>query len=426
MPNRPFSFTKLFKTLGPGLLYAGAAIGVSHLVQSTQAGAKFGFAMIWVVILINVVKYPFFEFGPRYAAATGESLLEGYHKTGRWALGLFLVLTLATMFTVQAAVTIVTAGLAVQLTGIELSPAAWSAILLFICLIILGFGRYSILDNLMKVIIIVLTLTTLVALFSAIWAYESGDFPKQADLMQSFDWTEGAHIFFLVTLIGWMPAPIDIAIWHSVWTLAKKEDSGYTPSLKESLVDFKIGYWGTTILAVAFVSLGTLVIYGSGTILSPKGAEFAGQLIEMYTFSLGSWAWFIIAIAAFTTMFSTTLTCLDAFPRVMRRATGLLVPAMRDKKWERKLYWAWILFTAAGALVVLVFFSKNMKNMVDVATTLSFLTAPILAFVNLWVVTGKNMPKESRPGPFLKAFSYFGLVFLTGFALFYLWTHYNS
>ena len=34
------------QTLGPGLLFAGAAIGVSHLVQSTKAGADFGFGLL--------------------------------------------------------------------------------------------------------------------------------------------------------------------------------------------------------------------------------------------------------------------------------------------------------------------------------------------------------------------------------------------
>ena len=32
---------KYLKKLGPGLLFAGAAIGVSHLVQSTKAGPNF-------------------------------------------------------------------------------------------------------------------------------------------------------------------------------------------------------------------------------------------------------------------------------------------------------------------------------------------------------------------------------------------------
>ena len=51
---------KYLKKLGPGLLFAGAAIGVSHLVQSTKAGAEFGFGLIWALLLCNLFKYPFF------------------------------------------------------------------------------------------------------------------------------------------------------------------------------------------------------------------------------------------------------------------------------------------------------------------------------------------------------------------------------
>ena len=55
----------LLKAIGPGLLWAGAAIGVSHIVQSTRAGAGFGFALIWVIIFANLLKYPLFEFALR-------------------------------------------------------------------------------------------------------------------------------------------------------------------------------------------------------------------------------------------------------------------------------------------------------------------------------------------------------------------------
>ena len=98
-----------FKNLGPGLLFAGAAIGVSHLVQSTRAGADFGFGLLWALLLVNLFKYPFFQYGPRYATATGESLIDGYKKLGHWVLILYFILTFLTMFTIQAAVTIVTA-----------------------------------------------------------------------------------------------------------------------------------------------------------------------------------------------------------------------------------------------------------------------------------------------------------------------------
>ena len=77
---------KVISKLGPGLLFAGAAIGVSHLVQSTRAGADFGFGLIWALILVNLFKYPFFQYGPRYAIVTGESLLDGYYKIGKFFL----------------------------------------------------------------------------------------------------------------------------------------------------------------------------------------------------------------------------------------------------------------------------------------------------------------------------------------------------
>ena len=114
------------KKLGPGLLFAGAAIGVSHLVQSTRAGADFGWGLIWALILVNLFKYPFFQFGPRYALATGESLLDGYKKLGKSYLWVYFFLNLATMFTIQTAVTIVTAGLASNLFGISIDMVYWS------------------------------------------------------------------------------------------------------------------------------------------------------------------------------------------------------------------------------------------------------------------------------------------------------------
>ena len=65
MQDNKSSWNTTLKMLGPGLLFAGAAIGVSHLVQSTRAGAGYGLGLIWLVLLIHIIKYPFYEYGPR-------------------------------------------------------------------------------------------------------------------------------------------------------------------------------------------------------------------------------------------------------------------------------------------------------------------------------------------------------------------------
>ena len=205
------------QTLGPGLLFAGAAIGVSHLVQSTKAGAEFGFGLLWALLLVHLFKYPFFQFGPRYAAATGETLLEGYQKLGKGVLVAYYLLNFATMFTIQAAVTIVTAGLASNLFGITSDLVIWSAILLLISISLLVIGRYKLLDNLMKFIILILTVSTIIAVTVATFSTK-----------EAFDMTQTLpsgtiEITFLIAFLGWMPAPLDVAVWHSIWSIEKNK-----------------------------------------------------------------------------------------------------------------------------------------------------------------------------------------------------------
>ncbi|MCP4158386.1 MAG: divalent metal cation transporter [bacterium] len=413
-------YSNFLKSLGPGLLWAGAAIGVSHLVQSTRAGATYGFALVWIVILANLFKYPFFEYGPRYAAATGESLLQGYKRMGKWVLWLFLGLTFATVFTVQAAVTVVTAALLSFATGGTLSPVTWSVIILGICMLLLAVGKYALLDKTIKFVIIILTITTLVALFAAV---SSHGLKTPANIKIPETWTTHG-IFFIIALMGWMPSAIDISVWSSLWTLEKTKQTGYKPTLRESLLDFNIGYIGTAIISLCFLTLGALVVLGSGKPLSPKGTVFAGQFISMYTESIGQWSRSIITIAAITTMFSTTLTCMDAFSRVLKRSTELLLPSFEkeeNKKPSQKLYWVWMVVIAGGAVFLLTVLKSGMTFMVDLATTLSFLTAPFLAIINYKVVTGKHMPTDAIPPKWLIVLSWCGMIFLTGFSLIFLY-----
>lgn len=397
------------QSLGPGLLFAGAAIGVSHLVQSTKAGAEFGFGLLWALLLVHIFKYPFFQFGPRYAAATGETLLDGYYKLGKGVLIMYYVLSFGTMFTIQAAVTVVTAGLASQLFGITNNLVVWSAILLFISLLILLIGKYKLLDNLMKYIIILLTISTITAVSVALFSSK-----------ETFDVTQilpsgTVEITFLIAFLGWMPAPLDVSIWHSIWSVEKSKNTFIKITPKDAIFDFNVGYIGTLILGICFVLLGALVMYKSGETFSDKGGVFASQLINLYTKNLGDVSYVLIAAAAFTTMFSTTITTLDASPRAMNRSSKLLF----DKEFKFG-YWFWIIFLLLGTFIILQFYLANMGSLIKIATILSFLTAPFYAILNYVLITGKHTPKEHQPKLFTKILSLIGIVFLISFGSWFL------
>ncbi len=412
--------TPWYKILGPGLLYAGAAIGVSHLVQSTRAGADFGYGLIWAVIIANILKYPFFEFGPRYAASTGKNLLHGYQALGKWSIYLFLLITIGTMFIIQSAVTVVTAGLVSEVFGLTIQPWVISSGLLIVCLAILLIGRYSVLDKVMKIIIVVLSITTIVALIASF----TGNNEQYVEYMTTFSFDNKTHVLFLIALMGWMPAPLDISVWHSVWSVEKSNEVKQKLPLKSALLDFKIGYWGTLFLALCFVALGATTIYGSGIELESSGGKFANQLIGIYTKNLGSWAYLIIAVAALTTMFSTTLTCLDAFPRVLSPATQMITGKEEQK--SRGLYWFWILLVAIGTIVILAFFLTNMKAMVDFATKVAFITSPILAILNYLAINGNTMPEENKPKGLLKWVSWLGIIYFVGFSVYFIYLTFQS
>jgi len=124
-----------------------------------------------------------------------------------------------------------------------------------------------------------------------------------------------------------------------------------------------------------------------------------------------------IAAAAFTTMFSTTITTLDASPRAMTKAFELLT-----HKSHKNIYWFWISFLSIGTISILVFFKSEMGFLIKIATILSFLTAPFFAIINYILISGKHTPAAWQPSLQLKMLSWFGILFLIGFSIWYLYT----
>ncbi len=393
------------KSLGPGLLFAGAAIGVSHLVQSTKAGGIYGLGLLWALIFIHIIKYPFFEFGPRYAASSKESLLDGYKRLGRIPLPLYFCLNLINMFTIQAAVTIVTAGIASRVFDLSLPISHVCLLVSLVGMTLLVLGKYKTLDKVVKIIVVLLSLSTVLAL---VFAYQSNS-PKLS--LKPYFPTEYIGITFFIAFLGWMPAPLDISIWHSLWSNEKKDTS-----LTTSLYDFKVGYIATLVLGCCFLALGAFVIYGSDTSLSSNATGFAEQLIELYSQSLGSWSFYLIGVAALTAMFSTTLTTLDASPRAMAKSLKLLVNLR-----EKQSYTVVLISLVIGTQIIILYAGSSMTLLIKVATILSFLSAPFYAVCNLLLVKGNYIAKSDRPGKSLVLLSYLGILFMIGFSLYYLY-----
>jgi Mn2+/Fe2+ NRAMP family transporter len=412
--SRSANSSDLRKALGPGILVACAAVGGSHLVWSTRAGAQFGWSLLWLVLLANVLKFPFFLFGQRYTSATGESLLAGYHRHGVVYVWIFLLINVLTGTINIAGVGMLSGAL---LAGYGITGASVQLLtvgLIVVCALLILFGHYNLLDSLAKVIIAFLAISTLAAVAFAI--------PSRSATLPGFDAPSPYHwasFAFIVSLLGWMPAPIDLSAWSSLWMFSRKEQTGHFATVRESAIDFYIGYVSTTILALLFVALGALVMFGTGESFSNKGIPFSHQFVDLYTATIGGWSYFLILSAAFVTMFSTTLTCVDGYPRSLA-ACCALIGNLSLKRFVQ-IHRLWIVVSVVISAIVVFFFVKNLLQLLTFAALVSFLTSPVLAFINYKVMNGSNVAINDRPSPFLKYVSWAGLAFFALMALGYLY-----
>tara|TARA_B100000315_G_scaffold212344_1_gene209667 strand:+ start:6354 stop:7511 length:1158 start_codon:yes stop_codon:yes gene_type:complete len=378
-----------------------------------------GLALSGIILCAIILKYPFFEFAPRYTAATGLSLIEGYRRIGRWALWIYVVFTTFSSVIIQTAVILFTSYLVQFIFGLSLSLSMIGGVLCFACGLLLWIGRFYILDTSIKIILLLLACSTLTATVAIV---------PQVDFSTTGLWVfNGSELIvplgFLLALLGWMPTAIDLSVWSSLWTLAKNRASGVTTDVATARLDFQIGYFGTAIVAFAFVIIGAGVMHSTGETLSTHGTVFSTQLISLYTIALGEWIRPIVIVAILTTMLSTSLTIVDGFPRALAHAIrSLKFPALQDQLHGQigPSYWIILGTLAVLTVVALELFIGNMTTMIDFATIMSFLTAPVLGYLNLRAVCSDDVPSEHRPGRAMRILSYLGLLFMSTLALTYI------
>lgn len=387
---------------------ASAAVGGSHIVSSTQAGAIYGWQLALVILLINIFKYPFFRFGSQYTMENDKSLIEGYAEKGKGWLAIFFVLNIFSAIVNTAGVGILCAAILYNIfpNGFGLSISQLTTIIIVIIWAMLLIGGYKFLDSLAKWVMTALTIATVVAVVIALF--------KHSEYAPNFEaptpWRMAA-LPFIVSLMGWMPCPIEISAISSMWSVEKRKQVKMSEA--DAIFDFNTGYIGTAILALIFCALGTLIQFGSGEEVQSASAAYIAQFVNMYASVLGEWSRFLITLIAFLCIFGTVITVIDGYSRANNEALRLLLD---KKEASQKTLYGWMTLTAVIGLVIVYLFAGNVATMLRFAMIASFITTPFFAYLNYSLVNNK----EHQVKPWLKRLSIIGLVYLFGFALFFI------
>ncbi len=407
---------------------AGAAIGVSHLVQSTRAGAMYGWAALVFLLLANLMKYPFYEYGHRYAAASGQNLVQAYRQQGKRIFVPFLLISVISAVGSFAVDAFVAAMLLQYLWLPQVSATVLAIGVLIFCWGLIAVGRYRLFEQVTKWCVILLSVATITAVVVAI-ATTLTELFTQPNLdsidsiaLEVVDTTTSIDISifslealpFVIAFMGWMPGGLELSVWQSLWVQANGEDSGEQTSMSEASFDFNFGYVLTVVLACLFLVLGTLTLPEQGMATEP--AAFAGQLVGMYTSYIGAWAEPVIGVCAIAAIFSTTFTVVDAFPRVLEAGIHELWPSARKSTWPIRGAIALLLIALAALLLNL--FTAGFEPLINTITIIAFVFAPFYAWLNIRSID--TLPIEAQPKPWLVILATVGLVYLSGFSLIFI------
>ena len=405
------SLSQLSRSLGPGIMMATAAVGGSHLVASTKAGAIYGWQLVALILLVNLLKYPFFRASVQYTVGTGESLVEGYAKLGHAYLWLFASMNIICGVITTGALLLFSASLLEYFIPFKLSITTLCSIILAFCIGILIAGHYKALNTVSKSIMVVLIVSTLTAVMIAtnnpIEVHPSFESPSPWSM---------AGIGFIIVMMGWMPAPMEISTVTSMWLKSQQKQSEVTA--QSALFDFNIGYIGTALLAIVFLALGALVLHGSDLEFSKSGLGFSHQLVSLYTSTIGEWSRYLIATVAFLCIFGSTITVIDGYSRAISESQRLL---QDQTKINPKVTQIWMIVISIAALSIIVFWASSLMTMLDFAMAIAFITAPFFALLNFLLVSQTELPKYLALSKPMKWLSIAGLIYLFSFLAVFLW-----
>lgn len=384
------------------MIMAMTVIGSSHLVLCPVAGAKYGFALLWIVLLAHIIKYPAFEFGPRYTLATGEPILLGYRKLPgpkNWLIYLIMVMGLVLGFCGLSAVVGTTGAVLHAATGIPL-PLAGPLVAISV-LLMLVLGKYWLLENINKWMLGTLVIVALIAFF-----YST---PTPTTYASSFIIPViplGATTI-VAALLGWLPGDMSASVLHSTWAMEKWKGAKSKDTLKEGLFDFRVGYAVIFIMACVFMILGAVTLYPRG--LVPSGENVIVTISMIFTNTIGSWMYPLIMIVAFFIMFSTSYAAADGASRLLSWISAILWESYRSKMDRTRTILA-VLFCVVPACIT--FFLPEPVLLIMIAAIMSLFFAPLVYLANTYCVT-RLIDNEMKPPKITVAASVLGFVLTT-------------
>ena len=197
---------------------------------------------------------------------------------------------------------------------------------------------------------------------------------------------------------------------HSVWAVKKRDEwiggEGLQAGLRKSLLDLRIGFGFSLLIAIIFVSLGAVVLHPRGVDL--EGVDLAVKLSQIYTETVGAWTFPLFIGVAFIAVWGSYYANVDGVPRMVEQ----LWNSARGKEQASAISPLRAVYTIAilaGGLLLATVVGRPVF-LVLLAVSAGLIAYPLIYILNIYAVT-RLIDEEFRPSRLNLCVAYFGVLY---------------
>ncbi|HWQ39862.1 MAG TPA: Nramp family divalent metal transporter [Burkholderiales bacterium] len=409
----PVGTGSILRRIGPGLVLSASIVGSGELIATTTLGARFGYTMMWLIIVSCVIKAVVQAVLGRYIIASGETTLIAFSRIPgpkalvNWVAWCWFAATVAVLF----ALTGMYIGVSQVMHGLfpTVPVTAWVLSFMVLTLVLLLGGAYPRIE---KIAMIKVALFTLITCLSAVILMNMPQYFSWGDVLDGlhFRMPEGEGLAVAIAVFGITGVASGELCIYPYWCIEKgyarftgpREDTdawrrrarGWIRVMHTDVVVSMIIY---TLATIAFYLLGAGVLHGMGQV--PGGKEMISALSNIYTQTLGAWSLWLFYLGAVMILYGTVFAVTAGNSRMLADFCQLLGAFARDDYRRRTRFRDLFIFLITVLAVSLYFvFGQAPVTLVVWTGIGQAALLPIVAFGTLFLATRHLVPELKVPG----------------------------
>lgn len=358
-----------WKNIGPGVLVAAAFIGPGTVTLCTIAGVKFGFSLLWAMLLSILATIILQEMAARLGIITQQGLAAIIRKQVKHPLlqKLVVLVILGAIVIGNAAYEGGNVGGATIGLAVILGDQFWIPLLIgTIAFILLWIGNYMLLEKVLVFLVILMSLA-----FVATASITKPDLEAIFKGMFVPSIPEGS-LFTIIGLIGTTVVPYNLFLHASL----VKEKWATPESLSQVRRDtvVSIGLGGLVSMAII---IAAVAIPGDQV---ASVVDLASGLEPLF----GSAAKYFLGIGLFASGITSAITAPLAAAYVVNNCFGWET-GLKDYRF--RIVWILILVLGVGSLM----FNIKPIQIIQFAQIANGILLPLIAILLLWIVNKRNV-----------------------------------